>query len=92
LSHAPTVAVGGLLSAKTDSSCIFVIMRLGVNTHTINNDHRRVPLVVKSNTNNEYSLRVPNNPRVALPGLYWLFAIDVNGVPSVGGTVLVTVT
>ena len=63
-------------------------MRLGVVTHTINNDGRRVPLSISSQSSSTtYSLQVPDNANVVLPGLYWLFALTLDGVPSDGWNV-----
>ena len=38
-----------------------------------------------------YTLTVPNDPGVALPGFWYLFALNLKGVPSVSWTVQVTV-
>ena len=78
--------VGGVAWVRTEFPVAsFALIRLGAVTHGINNDHRRISLPVeKLEGESEYTLRVPNNARVALPGLYWLFAMDEHGVPSEG--------
>lgn len=95
LSAPSTTAIGGLvpLIVQTDVPCTFAVVRLGVVTHTVNNDHRRFPLTIESEdtATNTYTLRIPANAKVALPGLYWLFALNENGVPSVGGNIEITV-
>src|SRR5262249_21184392 len=37
-----------------------------------------------------YVLSVPSNPGIVLPGNYWLFALNAQGVPSVAANVLVS--
>lgn len=82
-------SVGGFLRARTNYPVAgFSLIRLGAVTHMINNDLRRISLPIESREGaTTYYLQVPNNARVALPGLYWLFAIDENGVPSEGWNV-----
>ena len=63
-------------------------MRLSATTHTVNNDQRRIPLsITATNGPRSYSLTIPSDPGVALPGYYMLFALNANGVPSVSSTV-----
>ena len=38
---------------------------------------------------NTYSLAVPADPGIALPGYWYLFAVNAAGVPSVSWTMLV---
>lgn len=87
-----TVSIGASLTVQTNVPCTFAAMRLGAVTHTINNDHRRVPLAIETHVSatNTYTVRVPGNANVALPGLYWLFALDDNGVPSEGANIEIT--
>ncbi|WP_165349641.1 discoidin domain-containing protein [Methylibium sp. Pch-M] len=79
----------GKKMAVTTSSAVtsFVLIRLSSTTHTVNNDQRRIPLAFASTGTNSYSIDVPTNPGIALPGQYMLFAIDGQGVPSVAKTV-----
>ena len=37
-----------------------------------------------------YTLTVPADPGIALPGYWYLFAVNAKGVPSVSWTMLVT--
>ena len=92
ISSAPTsVALGSTLSVTTASPVVsFVLMRLSSVTHSVNNDQRRIPLAITSVSANQYSLEVPSNPGVVLPGNYWLFAMDAQGVPSVAAEMLIT--
>ena len=86
-----TVALGGTIAAATSSPVVsFVLMRLSSVTHTTNNDQRRIPLQMQSTNGTSYVLEVPSNPGIVLPGNYWLFALNAQGVPSVAANVLVT--
>ena len=86
-----TVALGGTITAATSSPVVsFVLMRLSSVTHTTNNDQRRIPLQMQSTNGTSYVLQVPSNPGIVLPGNYWLFALNAQGVPSVAANVMVT--
>lgn len=80
------LSIGGDLRAETNAPVAsFALVRLGAVTHMVNNDLRRISLPIDSQAGTAtYHMRVPDNARVALPGLYWLFAMDANGVPSEG--------
>lgn len=83
-----TGALGGTLAVTTSSPVAsFVLMRLSSITHTVNNDQRRVPLQIASTSGTTtYTLAVPSDSGVVLPGYYMLFALDAAGVPSVSKT------
>jgi galactose oxidase len=92
ISAAPTTGtLGQTISVTTSTPVVsFVLMRLSSTTHTVNNDQRRVPLQMVSATDgNNYTLTIPSNPGIALPGAYWLFALNAQGVPSVGSSILI---
>ena len=90
-SASPTATLGGTISATTTSPVAsFVLMRLSSITHTLNNDQRRIPLQMQFANGNSYLLTVPSNPGIALPGNYWLFALNAQGVPSLASNVLVS--
>lgn len=85
-----TVQVGGSIDITMSGPVSsFSLIRMGSVTHTVNTDQRRVPLV---STVNElvYTVTVPLDPGVALPGYWMLFAVDAAGVPSLASTVLLT--
>ncbi|KAG5988412.1 hypothetical protein E4U54_004669 [Claviceps lovelessii] len=63
------------------------LMRYGTSTHTVNTDQRRVPLTLVSAGTNQYTVDVPADRGVVLPGYYMLFVMNENGVPSVSKTV-----
>ncbi len=52
-------------------------------THGVNNDQRRIPLAPVTENGTTYTLRLPSDKGVVLPGNYMLFALDANGTPSV---------
>jgi galactose oxidase len=89
-----TFEPGDVLEVQVDTSGshTFALTRLGAATHTINLDCRRVPLAVISQQANAFGLHVPTNPIHVPPGLYWLFAMNEAGVPSVGWTILRTLS
>ena len=81
--------LGSMIQVNTQTPVTsFALMRLSATTHTVNNDQRRIPLVpIKSQTaggsNVTYSLSIPSDSGVVLPGYYMLFALNAQGVPSV---------
>ncbi len=85
-----TVMLGHSFSVTTNSAVsAFALLRMSAITHTVNNDQRRVPLTISSVSGTTYSLAVPSDPGVLLPGYYMLFALNASGVPSVSTVVLV---
>ncbi|MES1172155.1 MAG: galactose oxidase-like domain-containing protein, partial [Bacteroidota bacterium] len=83
-----TAALGGTIAVTTNSPVAnFALIRLSSTTHTVNNDQRRVPLVIQSTSSaTSYTLAVPSDAGVVLPGYYMLFALNGRGVPSVAAT------
>src|SRR5262249_54382066 len=77
---------GTTITVKTGGgpNMTFALVRMGATTHTVNNDQRRVPLSIASKSGSTFVLSVPSDAGIALPGYYMLFAINPNGVPSVG--------
>jgi galactose oxidase len=72
------------ITMDTSNPHTFAIIRLGSVTHATNLDQRRVPLTVAAQNDVVFTLQIPTNPIHVPPGLYWLFAMDSNGVPSEG--------
>jgi large repetitive protein len=91
ITAAPAQVGHGTAMAVQTSTPIasFALVRMGSTTHTVNNDQRRIPLQFSSSGSNSYSLQVPSNTGIALPGLYMLFAMNADGVPSVARVVRV---
>lgn len=67
----------------------FNMIRIAGVTHSINTDARFVPVDFVEDTPGQYTLFLNDNPNVLVQGYYWLFAVDAQGVPSVGHTLQV---
>ena len=85
LTQAPSSAgYGATISVSTDSSINqFALVRMSSVTHSVNNDQRRIPLTFTPSGSNSYTLNIPNDRGVAIPGYYMLFGMNGAGVPSV---------
>ncbi|MFJ3978171.1 discoidin domain-containing protein [Streptomyces sp. NPDC090021] len=87
----PRAAPGAQLTVSTDRSVSsFVLMRAAAATHSTDNDQRRVPLVSTPAGTGAYTVSIPSDTGVVLPGTYMLFALDAQGVPSIGQFVTVS--
>ena len=87
-----TIKVGGTFSATTNGAVSkWSMIRLTSTTHTVNTDQRRIPLTATA-SGNTYTFTLPTDPGVALPGPYFLFAMNAAGVPSVSKVVRITLT
>jgi Galactose oxidase-like, Early set domain/Bacterial Ig-like domain len=64
------------------------LVRVGAVTHSVNMEQRYVPLSFTAGTGT-LNATAPANPNVAPPGVYMLFVVDANGVPSVARMVRV---
>lgn len=90
------VAVGGTLTITTSGPAVtgFSIIRLSSTTHSVNTDQRRIALTPDSTDDESYvssfTVTVPEDPGVALPGYWYLFALTEGGTPSVAKYVKVT--
>jgi galactose oxidase len=89
---APTTAATGQTITVTTGGPVssFSMVRYGESTHSVDNDQRRISLPILSSTGNTYTLAIPSDPGIALPGPYMLFAMDANGTPSISTTISVT--
>lgn len=86
-----TVKVGATFTATTGGVVRgFSLVRYSTTTHTVNTDQRRIPLTPTGTNGNTYTLQVPGDAGVAVPGAWMLFAIDAAGVPSVSKVVSIT--
>jgi galactose oxidase len=88
VSNPTTFTPGGTIQVTMDTSGAhtFSLIRTGVATHSTNLDQRRVPLTVTSQVGGVFTARVPSSAAHVPPGVYWLFAMNGAGVPSVGYT------
>ena len=91
ISSAPSQMQAGAFGLLTIDSNLPIaelsLIRLSSNTHSVNTDERRVPVNIQAISENLYQITLPDNPNILVPGNYWLFAIDSNGVPSEGYSV-----
>lgn len=85
ITNAPASArYGTKITVSTDSAISrFALIRLSSATHSVNNDQRRIPLSFEAAGANAYSLSIPSDRGVAIPGYYMLFGMNNVGVPSV---------
>ncbi|MEV7521836.1 discoidin domain-containing protein [Streptomyces sp. NPDC091371] len=81
---------GTSLSVSTQGAVSsFVLMRAAAATHSTDNDQRRIPLQSTATGTGTYTVSVPADTGVVLPGNYMLFALDAQGVPSIATFVTV---
>ncbi|KAL8709807.1 MAG: hypothetical protein Q9225_007396 [Loekoesia sp. 1 TL-2023] len=85
---------GGNFTIATDSEIVSAsLVRYGGATHSLNNDQRRIPLML-----NEvgppyiYSTSIPEDGGIAIPGYYMLFVLNAQGVPSEATNVQILVS
>lgn len=88
-----SVALGKTFTATTGGAVsYFALMRLSSTTHTVNTDQRRIKLTPTATSGTTYTLAIPSDPGVALPGYYFLFCLNSAGVPSISKTIKITTT
>jgi galactose oxidase len=63
------------------------LIRMGSVTHSVNSDQRRIPLTGLQVNGKEYTVKLPTDSGVLLPGYYYLFVTNPQGTPSVAKTV-----
>ena len=80
VSYGNSFSVGTPQAGSIDK---LAMMRLGAVTHSVNMEQRYVPLSFTAGGGSLVARPTPANPNIAPPGVYMLFAIDSNGVPSV---------
>ena len=84
------VSLGEKITISTNTTVDqAALVRYGTATHTVNTDQRRIPLSVKAGgSSNKFTINVPNDPGIAIPG-YWMLFVLKDGVPSVAKTIRV---
>ncbi|WP_175918723.1 RICIN domain-containing protein [Burkholderia pyrrocinia] len=82
-----SAAYGSTVAVSTDMPIrSFALVRMSAGTHSVNTDQRRIPLAarqVSGSGDYSYSLSIPSDSGVAIPGNYMLFAMNASGVPSI---------
>ena len=87
---APTVKVGATFTATTNTAVTsFALVRYSTTTHTVNTDQRRIAITATA-AGLTYTLKVPSDPGISLPGYWLVFALNSAGVPSVAKTIRIT--
>ncbi|KAI5367784.1 Putative immunoglobulin-like, galactose oxidase-like, Early set domain-containing protein [Septoria linicola] len=71
---------------SSTASTTFALLRIGSVTHSINSDQRRVP-VTATRSGTRWTIRLPNDSGILIPGSYYLFALNGNGTPSIARTI-----
>lgn len=86
-----TVKVGGTITVHMNypNDHTFSLVRMGSVTHSVNSDQRRVPLKDVQKNAAAFTMKLPSDSGVLIPGFYYLFAMDARGVPSVAKTLQV---
>lgn len=90
----PTLKVGQTIfvtlskPVESNQKLTFSMVRMASSTHTVNTDQRRVKVSPQAATSTLFTLGLPRDPGVLLPGYWHLFAM-LNGVPSVAETILI---
>lgn len=86
-----TIRIGGSLVFGTNEGIQSVcFIRYGSTTHTVDTDQRRMTVGFTADGGNRYTVTVPSEPGIAVPGFWMLFAMNGNGVPAVAQTVQIT--
>ncbi|KAL8734093.1 MAG: hypothetical protein Q9181_003322 [Wetmoreana brouardii] len=86
---ATSVVVGAKIIVSMNRAVTsFSLIRYGSGTHSVNTDQRRIPLTPTA-SGLSYTVTVPNDAGIALPGSWMLFALDSAGVPSVAKSILI---
>ncbi|KAK0130137.1 hypothetical protein ONS96_000664 [Cadophora gregata f. sp. sojae] len=82
---------GSLMLTLTDDQpgVEFSFVRVGTNTHSVNTDQRRVPLEDIRKVGSVYTLALPADTGILIPGDWFLFVISAEGTPSISRTVTV---
>jgi galactose oxidase len=87
-----TASNGSQIAVQTDRAVTaFSIVRMGTATHSVDTDQRRIALTPSGpSTDGSYSLTIPADRGVAVPGYWMLFALDADGVPSVAKVIRIS--
>ncbi len=94
IASGPAEAVAGDALSFSASTGVqsFSMVRLIALTHHHSTDQRFIPLGFSEISSGSYNVQLPSNSNVLIPGYYWVFALDANGVPSEGHTLMINPT
>jgi len=98
ITQAPsTLNIGQNFSMSVDNGAVFpttgtvALIKTGAVTHGFNMDQRYIPLSY-TRSGNQLTVVAPTSANVAPPGMYLLFALNKNGVPSWGKVVRMNIS
>jgi hypothetical protein len=60
------------------------LMRPSACTHSCDNEQRLIDVAFIAGAGRSITIQMPDNPNLAPPGWYLMFAVDHQGVPSIG--------
>lgn len=87
-----TVNPGGTIRFTTNTGITSAsLIRYGSATHGLNTDQRRIPLRLTSVGTNSWTVTVPTDSGILLPGYWMLFAMTQPGTPSRAATIQVVI-
>ncbi|KAL9003822.1 MAG: hypothetical protein Q9188_003323 [Gyalolechia gomerana] len=87
---ATSVAPGATITVSTNVAVTsFSLVRYGSGTHSVNTDQRRIALTPTATSGTTYTLQLPNDSGIVLPGAWMVFVMNAQGVPSVAKTITV---
>lgn len=90
---ATSVAPGATITVTTNTAVTgFSLIRYGSGTHSVNTDQRRVPLTPTATSGTTYTLKLPSDSGILLPGAWMVFVLNSQGTPSVAKTITVSPT
>jgi galactose oxidase len=94
IASAPSTATAGqYITVLSSGATSFTLIRASADTHSLNNDQRRIPLTLDGSSatkvsmtkgNDAVTLKIPDERGIVFPGTYYLFALDERGTPSMG--------
>jgi galactose oxidase len=85
-----SAATGAAITVATGSAVSkFALVRIGSSTHSVDTDQRRSLAVTAQSGNPLYPCH-PGRRRRAIPGNYYLFALDAAGTPSLATIINIT--
>lgn len=76
--------------SNSNTGLKFSLVRMGSATHSINSDQRRIALTQVTQAASRWSVKLPSDSGVLLPGYWYVFAVNGKGVPSVAKVLQVT--
>ena len=87
-----TAKTGQNIMINTDSEVMTAsLIRYSSVTHTMNTDQRRITLALTKLEQKNYTVTLPSDPGIIIPGYWMLFALNREGVPSTAVTLQVLI-